>query len=51
MTDPLVNQAYTVAPPLAWYNAANGEVADVCNGMPGYSVDSSGNSLLVQVRL
>jgi hypothetical protein len=32
MTDPEVGDALSLAPPLAWYDATNGEVADICNG-------------------
>src|SRR5262249_48369398 len=32
MPDPEVGDAGSLAPPLAWYDANNGEVADICNG-------------------
>ena len=32
MTDVEVGDAITFAPPLAWYDATNGEIADICNG-------------------
>jgi uncharacterized repeat protein (TIGR02543 family) len=32
MTDPEVGSATGLAPPLAWYDNVNGEVADICNG-------------------
>jgi uncharacterized repeat protein (TIGR02543 family) len=32
MTDPEVGDAGSLAPPLAWYDATNGEIADICNG-------------------
>ncbi|KAJ3233848.1 RNA helicase required for poly(A+) mRNA export [Chytriomyces hyalinus] len=33
ITDPLVNQASYVGPPVAWYNEKYGEVGDICNAM------------------
>jgi hypothetical protein len=32
MTDPEVGSASALAPPLAWYDPSDGEVADICNG-------------------
>ena len=32
MTDPEVGSATDFAPPLAWYDRVNGEVADICDG-------------------
>jgi hypothetical protein len=32
ITDPEVGSATGLFPPLAWYDATNGEVADICNG-------------------
>jgi hypothetical protein len=32
ITDPEVGSATDLFPPLAWYDAVNGEVADICNG-------------------
>jgi uncharacterized membrane protein len=34
ITDPEVGLAVAAAPPLAWYDGNNGEVADICNGIP-----------------
>jgi hypothetical protein len=31
MTDPEIGSATDLAPPLAWYDPVNGEVADICN--------------------
>ncbi|TPX75686.1 hypothetical protein CcCBS67573_g03054 [Chytriomyces confervae] len=41
ITDPLVNQASYVGPPVAWYNEKYGEVGDICNAMPGISVSKA----------
>jgi hypothetical protein len=32
VTDPAVGLATTNGPPLAWYDSANGEIGDICNG-------------------
>jgi len=34
VTDPEIGSAFGLAPPLGWYDAVNGEVADICAG-PG----------------
>lgn len=33
ITDPDVSLASSAAPPLAWYDLANGEIADICEGV------------------
>ncbi|KAI9358313.1 hypothetical protein DFJ73DRAFT_819609, partial [Zopfochytrium polystomum] len=48
VTDPYVNQATVVGPPVAWYNEKYGEVADICNSMQGTSTNASGYTLIVQ---
>jgi hypothetical protein len=35
VTDPAVGLAKTAGPPLAWYDNANGEIGDICNGTAG----------------
>jgi hypothetical protein len=43
ITDPNVDQSNGLGPPLAWYDAANGEVADQCNQnftLPGTSFEA-----------
>ena len=35
LTDPEVGVATAFAPPLAWYDQTNGELADICNGLQG----------------
>ncbi|KAJ3192031.1 hypothetical protein HK101_007159 [Irineochytrium annulatum] len=39
LTDPLVSQATALGPPVGWYNALMGEVADICNSMGGYAIN------------
>jgi len=34
INDPLVGETSVVAYPLAWYDPANGEIADICNAAP-----------------
>jgi hypothetical protein len=49
MTDPEVGSAFGLAPPLAWYDAVNGEVADVCVGPADQaSLTFGGSSWVVQ---
>jgi hypothetical protein len=40
ITDPLVGLATAYAPPLAWYDTTNGEIADICNAQQGDFVGS-----------
>jgi hypothetical protein len=35
VTDCAVGLATTAGPPLAWYDSANGEIGDICNGSAG----------------
>ena len=42
VTDPAAGLATTTAPPLAWYDVANGEVADICNGAVATVVGGDG---------
>ncbi|KAI9344670.1 hypothetical protein BDR26DRAFT_917233 [Obelidium mucronatum] len=41
ITDPLVSQATTVGPPVAWYNDKYGEVGDICNAMQATSISNN----------
>jgi uncharacterized repeat protein (TIGR02543 family) len=43
MTDPEVGSATDFAPPLAWYDAVNGEVADICDGQDSTLTFGSGS--------
>jgi PKD repeat protein len=43
MTDPEVGSATDYAPPLAWYDAVNGEVADICDGQDSTLTLGSGS--------
>ena len=48
ITDAEVGLAPTVGPPLAWYDAANGEIGDICNGQDGTVVGGDGVTYTVQ---
>ncbi|KAJ3331320.1 hypothetical protein HDU76_003502 [Blyttiomyces sp. JEL0837] len=39
-TDPLINQALYVGPPVGWYNEKYGEIADICNSIQGVSTST-----------
>lgn len=48
VTDPAVGYATSNASPLGWYNQANGEIGDLCNGLQTTTVLGDGNSYSVQ---
>jgi IPT/TIG domain len=48
ITDPQVGFASVFAPPLAWYDPANGEIGDICNAQQGTFVGGDGNTYTVQ---
>jgi len=48
ITDCEVGIASIFAPPLAWYDDANGEIGDICNAQQGTIVGSDGVSYTVQ---
>ena len=48
ITDPQVGLAKGLGPPLAWYDAAGGEIGDLCNGQQGRLRAASGRSYAVQ---
>lgn len=49
ITDPDVALATTFAPPLAWYDATSGEIADICQGLAaGPVTGTDGVSYVVQ---
>jgi MYXO-CTERM domain-containing protein len=48
VTDPAVGLAVVFGPPLSWYDQANGEIADICNGLPGTVVGGDGVTYGVQ---
>ena len=47
-TDPEVGLATVFAPPLAWYDAVNGEIGDICNAQQGSIVGGDGVTYVVQ---
>ncbi len=48
ITDPAVGQAPTLAAPLAWYDAINGEIGDICNQFESSFVDPDNVTWTVQ---
>jgi hypothetical protein len=46
-TDPGVGLATRIAPPLAWYDANNGEIGDICNGQQA-TITANGHTYVVQ---
>jgi hypothetical protein len=50
ITDAEVGLATTTAPPLAWYDQTNGEIGDICNGMPGQTIGSDMVTYWVQTE-
>ncbi len=48
ITDPQVGFAVSNAPPLAWYDATNGEIGDICNELQGTFTGSDGASYVSQ---
>ncbi len=48
ITDAEVGLASVVGPPLAWYDSANGEIGDICNGQQGSIVGGDGRTYTVQ---
>jgi hypothetical protein len=49
-TDPEVGLATSTLPPLAWYDVANGEIGDICNGQQGRIVGGDGLTYTVQLE-
>ena len=49
ITDADVGIATTFAPPLAWYDMANGEIGDICNGQQG-SYTANGTTYTIQLE-
>jgi hypothetical protein len=48
ITDPLVGFASTLSPPLAWYDATNGEIADICNAIQGSFIGTDSVTYVAQ---
>jgi hypothetical protein len=48
ITDPDVGLATVLAPPLAWYDATNGEIGDICNAQQGSFVGTDSVTYVVQ---
>lgn len=48
VTDPDVGIATVIGPPLAWYDATNGEIGDICNAQQGTVVGSDSVTYTVQ---
>ena len=48
VTDAEVGLATKLGPPLAWYDSANGEIGDICNGQQGAVTGGDGKSYTVQ---
>jgi hypothetical protein len=48
ITDPDVGIATVIGPPLGWYDAANGEVADICNAQQATFVGTDTVTYVVQ---
>jgi hypothetical protein len=48
VTDAAVGLATVAGPPLAWYDNANGEIGDICNGQQGTVVGGDGVTYTVQ---
>src|SRR6476660_8856942 len=49
MTDADVGIATVIGPPLAWYDATNGEIGDICNGQQASYV-ANGTSYVIQLE-
>jgi hypothetical protein len=50
ITDPEVSLATAYAPPLAWYDATNGEIGDICNAEQGTITGNDGIVYTVQAE-
>ncbi|HEY0480218.1 MAG TPA: PPC domain-containing protein [Kofleriaceae bacterium] len=48
VTDAEVGLATVIGPPLAWYDATNGEIGDICNGQQGTFVGTDSNTYTIQ---
>jgi hypothetical protein len=48
ITDPEVGLATVLGPPLGWYDAANGEIGDICNANETTFLGADGNTYTVQ---
>jgi hypothetical protein len=49
MTDAFVGIATVIGPPLAWYDATNGEIGDICNGQQASYV-ANGTTYTIQLE-
>jgi hypothetical protein len=49
MTDAQVGIATVIGPPLAWYDATNGEIGDICNGQQASYV-ANGTTYVIQLE-
>jgi hypothetical protein len=50
ITDAEVGIATVVGPPLAWYDATNGEIGDICNAQQGTVTGPNGAPITVQLE-
>lgn len=50
ITDPEVGLATSYGPPLAWYDATNGEIGDICNAQDGTFTGADGQSYGIQTE-
>jgi hypothetical protein len=48
ITNPEVGLASGIGPPLAWYDPAEGEIGDICNGLAGTLTGGDGADYVVQ---
>ncbi|KAI8613898.1 hypothetical protein BC830DRAFT_1129928 [Chytriomyces sp. MP71] len=48
VTDAAVGVATVVGSPLAWYDATNGEIGDICNAQQGTTVGRDGKTYVIQ---
>jgi len=48
ITDPEIGRATRIGPPIAWYDATNGEIGDICNGQEATVVGNDGVTYTVQ---
>ncbi len=50
ITDPEIGLATVIGPPLAWYDATNGEIGDICNAQDGTFVGGDGQVYGIQTE-
>jgi hypothetical protein len=50
MTDAEVGIATVIGPPIAWYDATNGEIGDICNGVEGTYLACDGQTYYIQLE-